>query len=95
VKVASLEDLHRIRMHHVEIEFAGDVPVEAIRRALGVDGVTAENHRLRCVVRGSFEPLMGALVGAHVVNLSSHEPSLEEAFLAYYSGTEAEVASPC
>src|SRR5215472_133171 len=95
VKVASLEDLHRIRMHHVEVEFAGDVPVEAIRRAAGVDGVTAENHRLRCVVRGSFEPLMGALVGAHVVNLTSHEPSLEEAFLAYYSGAEEGVASPC
>src|SRR5215470_9529077 len=95
VKVASLEDLHRIRMHHVEVEFAGDVPVEAVRRAAGVDGVTAENHRVRCVVRGSFEPLMDALVGAHVVNLSSHEPSLEEAFLAYYSGAEEGVVSPC
>ena len=95
VRVASLEDLHQIRMHRVEIEFAGDVPVEAIRRAAGVDGVTAENHRVRCFVRGSFEPLMDAIVGAHVVNLSSHEPSLEEAFLAYYSGAEEEVASPC
>src|SRR5262249_61091040 len=74
VKVASLEDLHRIRTHHVEVEFAGAVPVEAIRRAAGVDGATAENHRLRCVVRGSFEPLMGALVGAHVVNLTGPQP---------------------
>src|SRR5262249_56971544 len=89
VKVASLEDLHQIRMHRVEVEFGGDVPAEAVRRAAGVDDVTAENHRVRCVVRGSFEPLMDALVGTHVVNLSSHEPSLEEAFLAYYSGAEA------
>src|SRR5262245_38361206 len=88
VKVASLEDLHQIRMHRVEVEFGGDVPAEAVSRAAGVDDVTAENRRVCCVVRGSFEPLMDALVGTHVVNLSSHEPSLEEAFLAYYSGTE-------
>jgi ABC-type multidrug transport system ATPase subunit len=96
VKVASLEDLHEIRMHRVEIEFAGEVPTEAIRRADGVDGVTTENHRVRCTVHGSFEPLMAAVGGAHVVNLISHEPSLEEAFLEYYA--EAGVvgdASPC
>jgi ABC-2 type transport system ATP-binding protein len=96
VKVASLEDLHRIRAHRVEIEFAADVPVEAIRRADGVDAVSVDDHRLRCVVRGSFEPLMAALAGAHVVNLSSHEPSLEETFLEYYAApARAEAASPC
>jgi len=95
VNVSSLEDLHEIRMHRVEVEFAGEVPVEAIRRAEGVDDVSAENHRVRCIVRGSFEPLMGAIAGAHVVNLTSHEPSLEEAFLAYYAGAPAEEATRC
>jgi ABC-2 type transport system ATP-binding protein len=96
VRVASLEDLHEIRMHRVEIEFAGDVPVDRIRRADGVDGVVAEDHRVRCVVRGSFEPLLAALAGAYVVNLSSHEPSLEDMFLSYYAepGKE-EVAASC
>jgi ABC-2 type transport system ATP-binding protein len=96
VKVASLEELHEIRLHRVEIEFAGDVPVEPIRRADGVDDVTVENHRVHCVVRGSFEPLMAAVAGAHVVNLSSHEPSLEDTFLEYYSEARTEaVASTC
>ncbi len=97
VNVASLEDLHEIRLHRVEIEFAGDVPLEAIRAADGVDDVTAENHRVRCVVHGSFEPLLAAVTAAHVVNLSSHEPSLEETFLEYYSATpkEREVAPAC
>jgi ABC-2 type transport system ATP-binding protein len=92
VKMASLEELHEIRIHRVEIEFVGDVPVEAIRRAEGVDGVTAENHRVRCVVRGSFGPLIAAVAGAHVVNLTSHEPSLEEAFLEYYAEAGGEEA---
>ena len=96
VRVASLEELHQIRMHRVEIEFAGEVPVEAIRRAAGVDGVTAENHGVRCFVRGSFEPLMTAIAGARVVNLSSHEPSLEDTFLEYYVEDQKEaVLSPC
>ena len=85
VRVASLEELHDIRWRRVEIDFTGDPPLEAIRRAAGVDAVTAEDHRVRCVVRGSFEPLLQALAGAHVANLSSHEPSLEEAFLEYYT----------
>ena len=96
VNISSLEELHEIRLHRVELEFAGDVPVEAIRRADGVDGVTVENHRVHCVVHGSFEPLMAAVARAHVVNLSSHEPSLEDAFLEYYSeARKEEVASAC
>jgi ABC-2 type transport system ATP-binding protein len=97
VRLAGMEELHEIRVHRVEIEFAGEAPVEAIRRAEGVEGVTLDDHRLHCVVRGSFEPLMAALAGARVVNLSSHEPSLEETFLEYYAGprTRAEAAAPC
>jgi ABC-2 type transport system ATP-binding protein len=98
VRVSSLEELHDIRVHRVELEFSGEAPVEAIRRADGVHDVTVENRRVRCVVRGSFEPLIAAIAGAQVVNLSSHEPSLEDTFLAYYAGTEQEkeaVASPC
>jgi ABC-2 type transport system ATP-binding protein len=95
VRLASLEDMHEIRIHRVEMEFAGEPPVEAIRRAEGVDGVTAEDHRVRCLVRGSFEPLLTAVAGAHVVNLTSHEPSLEDTFLEYYSepGREEAAAS--
>jgi len=96
VNVASLEQLHEIRLHRVEIEFAGEVPEEAIRRAEGVDNLTVEGSRVHCVVRGSFEPLMAAVAGAQVVNLTSHEPSLEDTFLEYYSGAGKEaVGASC
>jgi len=84
VRMASLHELHEIRVHQVEIEFAGAPPVAAIRAAKGVDGVEAADHRVHLTVRGSFEPLMSALARAEVVNLTSHEPSLEEIFLTYY-----------
>jgi ABC-type multidrug transport system ATPase subunit len=86
VNVAQLEELHRIRVHRVEIEFAADSinPEPAVRAADGVEDVVTGDHRLSCIVKGSFEPLHKALEGAKVSNLVSHEPSLEEIFLAFY-----------
>ena len=84
VKVAQLDELHHIRVHHVEIEFSGALPVEAIRAAGGVENVEAQDGRVSCTVRGSFEPLMRAIADKPVVNLVSHEPSLEELFISYY-----------
>jgi ABC-2 type transport system ATP-binding protein len=94
IKTAKLEELHEIRVHEVEIEFAGTPPVDAIRAAQGVERLEALDHHVRCTVHGSFEPLMTALAGSGVVNFSSHEPSLEEVFLTYYreGGGELEAA---
>src|SRR5919201_1512592 len=84
VRVAELEDLHHIRVHHVEIEFSGTPPATRIRAAAGVERVTVQGSRVTCTVRGSFEALMQAIAGEPVLSLSSSEPSLEEVFLAYY-----------
>ena len=86
VKVAELEELHRIRVHQVEIEFAPDseIPEGAIRAAAGIENVAVDGHTLTCTVRGPIQPLLEALRGAPVTNLVSQEPNLEEVFLEYY-----------
>jgi ABC-2 type transport system ATP-binding protein len=84
VRTAALRDLHDIRFHQVELEFNGEVPAAAIRAATGVDRVEVENHRVHCIVRGSFDPLIKAVCGSEILSFSSHEPSLEEVFLTYY-----------
>ncbi len=86
VKVAELDELHRIRVHRVEIAFADgtEIPEAAIRDADGVQDVAVDGRSVTCTVRGSFEPLLAALRGARVANLVSREPSLEEFFLEYY-----------
>jgi len=89
VKVTRLEELRHIRVHHVEIEFGGPAPLEQLRAAGGVEDLTTQDGRVRCTVRGSFEPLMRALSGAPVTNLVSHEPRLEEIFLTYYQDRPA------
>jgi ABC-2 type transport system ATP-binding protein len=89
VTIADLDELHAIRFHHVELEFAPgtEVPVKAIRSAAGVEDVVAADHTVKCVVKGTFEPLLDAVRGSTVTNLVSHEPSLEEIFLEYYRET--------
>jgi ABC-2 type transport system ATP-binding protein len=84
VSVAGLDELHHLRIHHVEIEFAQEPPLAAIEAADGVSDVRVEGSRVRCNVRGGFEPLLAAIAGRGVVNLVSTEPSLEEVFLSYY-----------
>ena len=86
VKVAELDEIHSIRLHRLEIEFAPstEVPVETIRSAAGVEDVVVDDHKVTCTVKGAFDPLLKALRGATVANLVSHEPSLEEVFLTYY-----------
>jgi ABC-2 type transport system ATP-binding protein len=84
IRTASLAELHEIRVHQVEIDFAAAPPVEAIRAADGVDHVEVDGQRVRCTVHGAFAPLLRAIASSEVVNLSSHEPSLEEVFLTYY-----------
>ncbi len=86
VRTAKLAELHEIRYRQVEIQFAGSVPESAIRAAAGVDQVQVSDHTVRCIVRGTFEPLMKALCDSQVVNFASHEPSLEEVFLTFYRG---------
>jgi hypothetical protein len=53
----------------VEVAFVGAPPAERVARASGVSEVEVEGSVLRCVVRGSFQPLLEALRGYEVVNL--------------------------
>src|SRR6185503_3806041 len=68
VKVAELEELRRIRLHRVEVEFEPDTPIPeaAITAADGVEDVAVEGNTLTCTVRGVIQPLLVALEGAHV-----------------------------
>ena len=84
----SLDELHAMRYHDVEIVFDGTVPGDAVRRAAGVDSVNISGQRLTCTVHGDFSALLAALQGAHVVNMVSSEPTLESVFLTYYRDAE-------
>lgn len=84
VQVVELSELHRLQLHHIEIEFSENPPVERLRAVPGLENIELEGRSLRCILRGPFGPLVDALAGANVVSLTSHEPTLEETFLGFY-----------
>ncbi|MDA8394001.1 MAG: ABC transporter ATP-binding protein [Candidatus Dormibacteraeota bacterium] len=84
VQVARLDELHSLRYHRLEADFRGEIPLEAVRALPGVEDVSGEDHHLSCAVRGDFGPLLEVLGRCRVLNLVTHEPTLEEVFLAVF-----------
>ena len=84
IRVAELEELHDIHFHTVEIVFDGPPPLEKLGRVPGLEKLVRQGTHVGFTLHGDFNGLFQALGGSKVVNLSSHEPTLEEVFLAYY-----------
>lgn len=89
VKVASLDELHHIRVREVEIEFSREPPAARLGAVPGLEQLQIDGPRVRCTIRGPIEPLLTALTGEHVIDFVSREPSLEEIFLTYYQSGES------
>jgi len=91
--LGTMAQLRHLSATSVQAAFEAAVPdVSGVR---GVSAVPVEGNVMRCQVQGSIEPLLQALAGAGVHTLLSHEPSLEELFLAHYGagGTARELAA--
>ena len=61
-----------------------DVPHE-FSNIEGVRDVQVQDNTLTCTVAGEIDTLIKTAAQYHVVNMISHEPSMEEIFLAYYN----------
>jgi ABC-2 type transport system ATP-binding protein len=90
VEVGTLAEMRHLSALHVDAEMEGSVP--DLSAVAGVSAVQVDGQRVRCQVTGSMEPLLCALAAAGV-RLVSHEPSLEELFLAHYGSMDGEAAS--
>ena len=84
VQVARLDELHNLRYHRLEADFDREIPLDAVLALPGVEDVTGVDHHLSCAVRGDFGPLLEVLGQGRVLNLVTHEPTLEEVFLAAF-----------
>jgi ABC-2 type transport system ATP-binding protein len=81
VEVASLKER---ALRRLEVRFASPPPQGAFAGVYGLRELRLDDSVLHCTVQGSMDPLVKALARFEVVNIISHEPSLEEVFLAYY-----------
>ena len=86
-RLAAVEEIASLMsraVRRLEIEFVDLVPKEEFARLEGVRNVQAQGNTLLCDVSGVLDPLIKAAARHAVVNLKTHEPNLEEIFLAYY-----------
>ena len=82
VESGTMDELRIASAVSVEITFAAKPP--SLSRVAGVARVAVDGKRVRCQVTGPIQPLLTAIAKHNVVEMLSHEPSLEELFLAHY-----------
>ncbi len=90
VDEGTLADLRHLGARSVELTFA-DAPPQ-LDGIPGVTVVATGPRTVSCEVNGTMQPLLAALAGHAVTELTSREPSLEEIFLHHYDGTAAPAA---
>jgi ABC-2 type transport system ATP-binding protein len=86
-RLATVEHIAALKeraLRHLELHFTEPVPEDAFRALQGVRDVVSQDGVVRCTVTGSLDAVIKAAAAHTVVNVISHEPSLEEIFLAFY-----------
>lgn len=92
--VESVEKITNVEFHWIDVTFRDAVPAglqQQLENMPSITDVSANGARVRMRMIGDFDPLLRAISGGYVETLHVEEPSLEEIFLAFYSGDEEKV----
>ncbi|MGZ4170496.1 MAG: ABC transporter ATP-binding protein, partial [Solirubrobacteraceae bacterium] len=84
VVVDSLENLRRVAVQRLEIEFAAPVAPALFQTLPGVREVTAAGATLTVAFEGSADAVVKAAAEHEVRSIRSRDDDLEEIFLGYY-----------
>ena len=87
VRTGGVHELNDIKRYEIAITFADEVPTQAFEALTGVTEAVAVDggHRLRLTMQGPADAVIKEAAKHQVVALTSHEPSLEDIFLRYYT----------
>jgi len=84
VVVDSLENLRRVAVQRLEIEFAEPLSGDVFRSIPAVTEVTGADRTLTVSFEGSADAVVKAAAAYQVLAIRPHEDDLEEIFLRYY-----------
>jgi ABC-2 type transport system ATP-binding protein len=87
-KLVTVETIETLKSHSVrqlEIHFARAIPKEKFSNVPGIRDILVQDKLLTCNVVGSLDALVKAAAQFEVINIISHEPSLEDIFMTYYN----------
>ena len=94
-ELVTVEDVRVLKdraLHHFEFRFARPVPREVLVGLPGVQDVLIEDSTVKCTIHGLPDAFVKAAVAYEIVGMKSHEASLEDVFLAFYGGSDTDVA---
>ena len=89
VTVADVGELKAHALRRLELHFDGPAPADAFAGLPSVREVEAHGESLSLSVEGPIDALVKQAARFTVVNIESHEPSLEDLFLTYFGADEA------
>ncbi len=87
--VESVEKITNVEFNWVDVSFRDAIPAglqQKLQNMPSIRDVSANGARVRMRMIGDFDPLLRAISDGYVETLHIEEPTLEEIFLAYYSG---------
>lgn len=84
IVVEDINDLKQKALRRLEVHFSAPVSEEEFSGIQGVRAVRVVGEVASFDVEGSPDALLKAVTRHEIVDLISHEPDLEEIFLAYY-----------
>ena len=85
VVVDTVDGLREKATKRVELDFPGAPPGDLLD-APGVRDMEVRGDTAICTVAGPVGPLMAVAVGHGVIDVHTHDPDLEDAFLGYVTG---------
>ena len=84
VAVDSLENLRRVAVKRLELEFAAPPPLARFQALLGVREAKADGRTLLVAFEGSVDQVLKAAAAYEVQSIRTREDDLENIFLRYY-----------
>jgi ABC-2 type transport system ATP-binding protein len=94
-RLAAIEDIGELKakaFRMLEVRLAQPVPASEYETIPGVRDVVVTSNHVHFTVTGPLDPVIKALARFEVEDLVSHEPSLEDVFLAFYGQDESDAA---
>jgi ABC-2 type transport system ATP-binding protein len=86
--VDSLDNLRRVAVQRLEIEFASPVPANEFLSLPGVKETTTDGRHLAVAFEGSVDPIVKAAATHDVRAIRTRDDDLEEIFLRFYRDEE-------
>lgn len=84
VAVEKVSELRKKSMRQIEVLFDQPIKLEMFSGIKNITNLTVDKHRLKCILVGEMNQFVKVISRYNIIDFSSHQPGLDEIFLAFY-----------